>query len=155
MIRPLVSIVAGALAFAAVADLREAPIDEAERAEFVEACRYYGMRAEAVSATRRGEFVVFLADACSVAEGLLETGTREQRMHSALLLSRIALLRSVIADMNADRARSAADDPRNIATGYVPVSPSGEFLIAHRLGVLLAFDAWLDTGVHFSVASYP
>jgi hypothetical protein len=55
--------------------------------------------------------------------------------------------------MNADRATASAG--RNRAGQYVPVSPSGEFLIAHRLGVLVAFDAWLDTGVQFSVASYP
>lgn len=155
MIRPLVSIVAGVLAFAAVADLREAPVDEAERAAFADACRYYEKRAQAVSAERRGEFVVFLADACTAAERLLETGAREQRMHSALLLSRIALLRSTVASMNAGRARTAADMPLVAGAGYLPVSPSGEFLIAHRLGVLLAFDAWLDTGVQFSIASYP
>jgi hypothetical protein len=35
------------------------------------------------------------------------------------------------------------------------VTPSGEFLIAHRMGLMIAFDAWLDSGVEFSLASYP
>lgn len=155
MIRPLVSIVAGALAFAAVADLREVPVAEAERAEFSEACQYYGMRAAAVSAVRRGEFVVFLSDACAVAETLLESGTREQRIHSALLLSRIALLRQTVVQMNARRARVSFDMPEHQTAEYLPVSPAGEFLIARRLGVLLAFDTWLDSGAQFSIASYP
>ncbi len=57
--------------------------------------------------------------------------------------------------MNATRAARQADDPYGTWSGYVPVSPSGEFLIAHRLGVLMAFDAWLDTGVQVSIAGYP
>lgn len=153
MIRPLVSLVAGALAFAAAADLHETPFNDEERAAMAEACAYYDMRARAARMTEPSEFVVFLADACAAAEQTLADGTPEQRGRSALLLARIALLRRTVAAMNAERATDSAG--RNRAGQYVPVSPSGEFLIAHRLGVLVAFDAWLDTGVQFSVASYP
>lgn len=148
MIRPLFSLAFGALAFAAVADLREMPASAADRAAFAEACTYYEARAVTARNTRPDEFVVFLADACAVADVLLESGTREQRMQSALLLARIAELRRTISRMNVARAANGAGI-------YVPVSPSGEFLIAHRLGVLVAFDAWLDSGVQFSIASYP
>ena len=34
-----------------------------------------------------------------------------------------------------------------------PVTPSGEFLIAHRMGLMTAYQAWLDSGVDFSLAS--
>lgn len=145
MIRSVLSLGLGALAFTALADLREPPVSEAERAAFADACRHYEARAEAVPAGRSGEFAGFLAEACSAAETLLETGAPEQRWHSALLLWRVAELRRTVAEMNADRARQ----------GALPVSPSGEFLIAHRLGVLLAFDAWVETGARISVASYP
>ncbi len=155
MIRFVVCIVVGgALAFAALADLREPLIGEAERAEIAEACNYYGLRAEGAR-ERSGEFVVFLSNACDAAEDLLDAGSAKQRARSALLLARIALLHQTVAGMNADRANALAAKPYMPTTGYVPVSPSGEFLIAHRLGVLLAFDAWLDTGAQFSVASYP
>lgn len=154
MIRLVVTTLAGVLAFAAVADLRTAPVDEAERTAFAEACRYYDVRAQAVPADHSREFVAFLSDACTAAEVLLESGSPAQRARSALLLSRIALLRRTVSGMNAERAGRAAANPYRVE-GYVPVSPSGEFLIAHRLGVMLAFDAWLDTGVQFSIASYP
>lgn len=153
-IRLVVTAVAGVLAFAAVADLREPPVSEPQRAAFAEACTYYQKRAQIRPDRGAGDFVAFLSEACATAEDLLEAGTPEQRARSALLLSRIALLRRTIARMNAERAAGAAADPAG-AAGYLPVSPSGEFLIAHRLGVLLVFDVWLDTGVPFSIASYP
>lgn len=159
MIRPLFTVAFAALAFGAVAELREVPVDEQSRAEFAEACHYYEMRAAAARQSRPGEFVVMLGDACSAADALIETGTPEQRRRSALLLWRISELRRTVDEMNGARAARASAGGNNGAynfwTGFVPVSPSGEFLIAHRLGVLRAFDAWLDTGVPFSVASYP
>lgn len=154
MFRPVVAIFAGMLTVAAVANLRDGPVGAAERAEFANACDYYHARAQAVPDERAGAFVGFLSEACVAAESLIATGTPEQRARSALLLSRIVLLRRTVADMNARRAAGAADRT-DLATGYVPVNPFGEFLIAHRLGVLLAFDAWVDTGAQFSLASYP
>lgn len=153
MIRPLISLGFGALAFAAVAELREPPASDAERAAFAESCRYYETRAASKDGAAPGalpgrEFTEFLAEACGTAERILESGTPEQRARSARLLNRIAELRRTVARMNLARAASGG-------SAYLPVSPSGEFLIAHRMGVLLAFDAWLDTGVQFSVASYP
>lgn len=151
-IRSLLSLAFMALGCAAVADLRDHPlgypVSEAERAAFAGACDYYDARSAAEDGTPAGTFTAFLAETCARAEGLLESGTPEQRARSALLLDRITELRRTIASMNMIRASSGA-------RGYVPVSPSGEFLIAHRLGVFLAFDVWVDTGVPFSVAAYP
>lgn len=155
VLRPIVSLAFGVLAFAALADLRAPPVDEAELAAFNQACTHYEARAASARARRPGEFVVFLAEACSAARTLLETGTPEQRRRSALLLWRISELRRVVSEINSTRARRLADDPDDRRPGHVPVNPAGEFLIAHRLGVLAAFDVWLDSGVRFSVASYP
>ena len=146
--RPLISVAFGVLAWAAMAGLRAPPVSDAEGAGFDQACRYYGARAAMVRPAQPGAFVVILAEACSRAERLLVSGTPEQRRRSAVLLDRIAALRATVVRLNAAAAgRGGAGD--------LPVTPSGEFLIAHRLGVLMAFNAWLDTGVQFSVASYP
>jgi len=124
---------------------------DAERAGFTAACDYYRARSGPEGASGPEEFAGFLAEACAAALSTLDTGTPHQRGHSGLLLSRIALLRETVAEMNADRAaaRDGADK------GRPAVTPSGEFLIAHRMGLLVVYDAWLDTGVHFSLASYP
>ena len=155
MIRPVFMIAFLTLACTAVAELRDAPLDDETRAAFAEACGYYEKRAAAARGSQPGEFVVFLADACAAAEPLLESGTPDQRRRSALLLWRINELHRTVAGMNAARAARQSGSPYDRFASYVPVSPSGEFLIAHRLGVLRAFDAWLDSGVPFSVASYP
>lgn len=147
-IKALMGLAFGALACAAAADLREPPPGGGDRTTYAGACRHYEARALETRGTPSAEFAGFLAEACATAEVLLASGTPEQRRRSALLLDRIAKLRRTVHGMNASRAAGGAG-------AYVPVSPSGEFLIAHRLGVLLAFDAWLDSGVEFSIASYP
>ena len=165
MIRPGVIVVAIAVAAGAAGaagERRQIVIGDAERAEFSQACEYYQTRsgpAQAAGPARRsatGEFVVFLAGACAAAEVSLDTGTGKQRARAAQLLSRIALLRETIGQMNADRwGRAAASGTgANGAAMPSPVTPSGEFLIAHRMGLMIAFDAWLDSGVDFSLAFY-
>ena len=165
MIRPVLIVVAiavavGALgAVGAVGERRRIIIGDAERAVFSETCEHYQTRAGSARRSATGKFVVFLAGACAAAEISLDSGTGKQRARAALLLSRISLLRETIAQMNADRwARTAASGTAvagvtGIAMPY-PVTPSGEFLIAHRMGLMIAFDAWLDTGVDFSLAFY-
>jgi hypothetical protein len=161
MIRPGAIVVAIAVATGsagAAGEQRQIVVGDAERAAFSQTCEYYQVRsgqAQAGPARRSaiGEFVVFLAGACAAAEISLDTGTGKQRARAALLLSRIALLRETIGQMNADRWERAAAG----GTGaYMPspVTPSGEFLIAHRMGLMIAFDAWLDSGVDFSLAFY-
>lgn len=158
------------LILAMTADLRPGFAIDSERVEFTEACNYYEMRAKSARASRPGEFVVLLADACRKARVSLDSGTRRQRSRSAHLLSQIALLRHTIDQMNADRAISAITlGPTGLSTSVAsgtangvgrsrismvnPVSPTGEFLIAHRMGLMLAYEAWLDSGVSFSLGS--
>jgi hypothetical protein len=152
------------LMLGATGDLRRIFVRDADRVEFSEACEYYQARAGSVRRAGPGEFAAFLADACIAAEVSLDTGTPEQRGMAAMFLSRIALLRETIGQMNAERdmraiARAnAARANANGRSGVIllsRVTPSGEFLIAHRMGLMIAFDAWLDSGADFSLASYP
>ena len=164
MIRPGVIVVAIAVAAGAAGvagERHQIVVDDAERAVFLQTCDYYQTRngqAQAGPARRSatGEFVVFLADICAAAQASLDTGTGKQRARAAVLLSRIARLRETIGQMNSDRwARAAgAGAGVNGVAMPSPVTPSGAFLIAHRLGLMTAFDAWLDSGVDFSLAFY-
>lgn len=146
--RSLLFLTFAALACAAVAEVHRGAVTSADRTTFAATCDYYGNRAGPGPGTPASDFAAFLSEVCAGAETALVSGTPEQRARSALLLARIAELRRTVAGMNAARAAGGADD-------YDPVSPSGEFLIAHRLGVFRVFEVWLDTGVPFSVASYP
>ncbi len=160
MIRQVMIFVAIAVAVGAAGatgGLRTSVAHDAERVVFSETCEYYRVRAEAgAGAARRvatGDFVVFLAGACGAAEGSIETGTSKQQARAVLLLSRIVLLRQTIGRMNAERAASRANATYRAGVFMrFPVTLSGEFLIAHRMGLMIAFDAWLDTGVDFSLA---
>jgi len=171
MIRRAILFGAIALVAGVTGDLRLFYSQASERTTISDTCRYYQARAKSARRARPGEFVVFLADACAAAEFALDNGTVSQRNRSALLLSRIVLLHEVIDKMNAERtisiaARVTSILNTNMASGITvsdasprrvgmanPVTPTGEFLIAHRLGVMLAYDAWLDSGVTFSLGS--
>ena len=171
MIRRAILFGAIALVVGVTGDLRLLYTHASERTAFSDTCRYYQARAKSARRVKPGEFVVFLADTCVAAEFSLNNGTRSQRNRSALLLSRIMLLHETIDQMNAERTISAAAQiaatlNTNVASGNSvniaapirysmvnPVSPTGEFLIAHRLGVMIAHNAWLDSGVSFSLGS--
>jgi hypothetical protein len=164
MIRPVVIVVALAVVASALevaGERRQIVASSAERAIYAQTCEHYRSRAGTEPARRAGagDFVVFLAGTCGAAEISLDTGTRKQRARSVLLLSRIALLRETVGRMNAERAARAVARAQAVdASGAAgpptmsPVTPTGEFLIAHRMGLMIAFDAWLDTGVDFSLA---
>ena len=105
--------------------------------------------------TAAGGFAVFLSGTCAAAEITLDAGSRMQRGRSALLLSRIVLLRETVGLMNAERwARAPAGAGASGVVMPSPVTPSGEFLIGHRMGLMTAYQAWLDSGVDFSLASH-
>lgn len=159
MIRAVSIILGAALLFAAAGDLRRILALDGHRTEYSDACDYYQTRSGQVQRDGPGEFTAFLATACIAAERSMESGTPEQRIRAELFLSRIALLRQTIDRMNADRdARAMAlldEGSPYTAVMLYRVTPSGEFLIAHRMGLMIAFDAWLDSGADFSLASYP
>jgi len=163
MVVVVIAMAAGAVG--AAGGLRQIVVTNAERAVFSESCEYYQTRVRSApgESPRRattGEFVAFLASACAAAEISLDTGTPEQQARAALLLSRIALLSDTIGRMNAERGARAAARLNGVGAGETGaatisrVTLSGEFLIAHRMGIMIAFDAWLDSGVDFSLASY-
>jgi hypothetical protein len=149
----VVAIVVAAGAAGAAGGLRHTGVGDAEYAVFSETCDYYQTRARSARQSATGKFAVFLAGICAAAEVSLDAGTRKQQARSALLLSRIALLRETIGQMNADRWERAAGAGAGAAMPS-PVTPSGEFLIAHRMGLMIVYDAWLDSGVDFSLAFY-
>ena len=164
MFRPVIMLAIIATVVGVVAasgELRQLAINDAERVSFSSTCGYYRARA-GVAGVRleqpngSGGFVVFLADVCVAAEASMDGGTRMQRARAVLLLSRIALLRQTINQMNTGRATRAASQVSGTGfTSLSRVTPSGEFLIAHRMGVMVAFDAWLESGAEFSLAAYP
>jgi len=159
MIRPVLIVLGFALMLGATGDLRQIFIRDAERSAFSDACKYYQARSGPRRRAGSGEFVVFLADACVAAKVSLADGTPEQQARAALLLSRIAMLHETIDQINSERDRRAVAEAnasgRNGAILLSRVTPTGEFLIAHRMGLMIAFDAWLDSGAEFSLASYP
>jgi hypothetical protein len=152
MIRPLAILLAILLVLGAPGGPRVPFAKNAEPALFQQTCDYYRARGGPVRTAGPQEFAAFLADACGAALISLENGTPIQRGHAELLLSRIVLLRKTVEQMNAERAAQE----RVVRASVRPrVTATGEFLIAHRMGVLIIFDAWLDTGAKFSLASYP
>jgi len=159
MMLAIIATVVGVVA--ASGELRQLAIDDTERVSFSNACGYYQARTGSAGVTSEqrdgpGGFVIFLAYACAAAEASMDAGTRMQRARAVLLLSRIALLRQTVNRMNTDRAtRAAAQVSGTGFTSLSRVTPSGEFLIAHRMGLMVAFDAWLASGAEFSLASYP
>jgi hypothetical protein len=148
MLRLATMLVIIAFAFGSFGGAGVSGYDDRERMQFASACEFHRARSGPAGQDDQQnfmEFSAFLAKACAAALVSFDTGTATQRSHAALLLSRIVLLRDTIAAMNAARARTGGDR----------VSATGEFLIAHRMGLLIIYDAWLDTGVEVSLASYP
>lgn len=146
MIRQSIIVVLMALALGATGDLRNLFVRNSDRAQYAETCAYYEARAKGARKYRPGEFVAFLGDVCAAAQSSLDEGSPPQRARAAQLLTRLVKLRHTINQIN---------DERSTSTRLSRVTPAGEFLIAHRMGLMVAFDAWLDSGADFSLASYP
>ncbi|MEM1275513.1 MAG: hypothetical protein AAGH74_03240 [Pseudomonadota bacterium] len=76
-----------------------------------------------------------------------------------MFLRRVLELRDTIIEMNMHRVYGQTDNPfakpkvrEGDAAEFTRVTDTGEFLIAHRMGVLVAYKAWLDSGTSFSIA---
>ena len=148
MIRQSIVVVVLAVLLGATGDLRAAFVSDADRVEYLAACAHYEARARGARKHDPREFVAFLGDVCAAAQVSLDTGSHGQQTRAADLLRRIAELRRTISQMNAERSERTAPLLSR-------VTPAGEFLIAHHMGLMTAFDAWLDSGADFSLASYP
>jgi hypothetical protein len=143
------------LAVVMTGDLRPVALNVPDTVAIDGACQYYGRRSELEAGRRAVSFAGFLSKTCDEARMSLYAGARAESEAAKLLLTRIALLHQTVFEMNAARMAAVADmtgDARMQALSRV--TPSGEFLIAHRMGVMRAFDAWLDSGADFSLASY-
>lgn len=153
-----------------VATAGEGPaVEKAEGlSEHRKTCVHYDNRARFKPriAGREGEveYVVILAESCSLALRLAEGETPEAvRVASRRYLDRLTELRRLIVDMNVVRAFGEQAGPKAISVagsgaaplqggGYRPVTATGEYLIARSLGLQSAFRRWLDAGVGFDLA---
>jgi len=127
-------------------------VTDAERARFADACGAVAARPDAAVAPgaeglapEDPAFAALLAGACRGALAELDAGPRDHRIAAARLLLRLTRLQEAVAGMNAERS----------ARGAAPVTATGEYLIAHRIGVVSALDVWLDSAPGFSLASHP
>lgn len=114
-----------------------------------EACKTYENRARFLSREGSVSFVVAMAEGCAAAQRSLRTGTAEERQAAAAYLDRLVALRDLVIRMNMTRMYGAKRSPRSKPiqregrlTAFYGVSETGEFLIAHRMGLIDAFRAW-------------
>lgn len=138
--------------------------EEVTRADLRAGCNHYENRARFLPRTGDIAFEVLIAEMCGAAETSLKSTNAVERQAAQDLLERVLELRDTIIDMNMHRvygdqtspfarpviADGRANGPRGGA--FARVSSVGEYLIAHRMGLFTAFDAWLDTGPQFSLA---
>ena len=155
MSRVTVLAVVLALVLGAVSGLRTPAAGSIASPASEAACEYYHLRARPEPREQPLSFADFLAETCVAARRSLDTGASDQQAAALRLLDRIGELHSMVTEMNADRDAAVAG-----LTGVTRmlrltrVTPTGEFLIAHRMGLLREFEAWLDTGADFSLALY-
>ena len=155
MLRSISLFILGVLAWGAASDLRLMPASGAEQVVVDSACEYYRRRGGRQPMREPVAFTGFLSETCAAARHSLKAGSLRERDAARILLSRIAILYQTVREMNAERERTV-DGKVGIERmrALTRVTPTGEFLIAHRMGLMNAFDAWLDTGAEFSLASY-
>ncbi|MBY8975312.1 hypothetical protein KHP62_05815 [Rhodobacteraceae bacterium NNCM2] len=125
-------------------------------------CNHYQNRARFLSREGDIEFVVLLAEACSAAEKSLDSRREAERLAAMDFLEKVVALRDTLVDMNMRRVYGDTENPwaKPVFNDYhggrtieiSRVGKWGEFLIAHRMGVFSAYDAWLDSGTDFSIA---
>lgn len=128
---------------------------------FAKACNHYVNRARFKERTGHVEFVTTMADSCEQAIVSLSSGGLTERRTAIVFLSRLLELRDTVIDMNMVRVFGETYTPYTRITygtsgrteSVRKVSESGEYLIAHRMGLLAAFEAWLDSDPAMALAS--
>lgn len=136
-------------------------LSEAERADLGKICKHYVNRARFKPRHQTQEFVVTLADGCLSAKRSMAVGKLEERVAAIGFLRRLKVLRSTIIDMNMVRVFGQNYTPFTRISygagarteGVRKVSATGEYLIAHRMGLLAAYQSWLDTGPSLALVS--
>ncbi len=124
-------------------------VDAAQAEAHAAACRTYENRARFLPREEPLSFLVQMAEGCRAARGSLAEGDRVERRVAIAFLDRLTEFRDTIISINMERVfgRDAGPLARpKLAQGQMrplgEVSESGEFLIAHRMGLLAAFEDW-------------
>lgn len=143
-------------------DVPDGQISGDLRADLGAVCNHYVNRARFLPRSRDQEFVVTMADACMDAQASLD-GQYSERLAAVGFLTRLKSFRDLVIDMNMTRVFGRDYGPyTRIKYGNKArsetvrkVSPSGEYLIAYRMGLLKAYRTWLDTSPQFALVSEP
>ncbi len=124
-------------------------VDEATAKAHAAACRTYENRARFLPREEPLSFLVQMAEGCRAARRSLAEGDRVERRAAVDFLDRLAEFRDTIIAINMDRVYGSGAGPfarPKLAQGQMrplgEVSESGEVLIAHRMGLLAAFEGW-------------
>ena len=122
---------------------------DAELLRYDKTCHTYQNRARFLPREGALDFVTVMAQGCTAARATLETGSVRERSAAVGFLDRLAGLRETVIAMNTERffgkdagpRAEPASDPGVMRLPY-EVSEAGEVLIAHRMGLIAAFDTW-------------
>jgi len=124
---------------------------------YAKACNHYENRAR-FRPRGQGDFIAFLADSCSAARRSLVDGA-SGAAEAARFLDRVTDLFETVSAMNFARVYGDTTNPyaKPLATHgeFVPlarVTEVGEYLIAHRMGLINAFDAWAEVSPEKTLA---
>jgi hypothetical protein len=131
--------------------------------DHVQTCKHYGNRARFQPRDTDVSLEALLADSCDAAVHVIQlqtAGGSQQAAAAQTYLERLTQFRRLIVTMNIERLYGPNPGPRQQPSkrsaqqqvGLGKVTSSGEFLIAHRMGVFQALDAWRDETPSFSLA---
>lgn len=115
----------------------------------VAACNHYENRARFRPRHGERDFVTRLADSCHAALAATNGADPGQREAAERLLAGIVELHGIIVAMTVERNLATRIPGTDAASGRslvtLPrVTDTGEFLIAHRIGVVNALDGWTE-----------
>ncbi len=102
---------------------------------FEKTCGYFEIRSERLARSKDRAWLPVLAESCRSA--LEHLRVDPGNITDTAYLERLSVLRSVVIDMNVSRF-AKRNGPRTRST----VTASGEYLIAHYLGVMDAYQNW-------------
>lgn len=115
------------------------------------ACNHYENRARFRPRHGEADFVTTLAEACRSALTAMDGTDPRQRAAAERLLAGVVELHRIIVSMTVERklathvaGTDAAFGPSGSLVTLPRVTDTGEFLIAHRIGVVNALDGWTE-----------
>ncbi|MEM9010278.1 MAG: hypothetical protein AAGE18_03570 [Pseudomonadota bacterium] len=123
-----------------------------QEALYAQTCSHYDNRARFLTREGALAFVVVLADSCAQALSrfadptVLDPDPGQEAARS--YLDRLTRFKALILGMNRDRMLGPDPGRRSGArfAGGAPVSETGAYLIARRLGLLHAYSQWVASG---------